>query len=142
MTTNLEIFESVLESAAEKLGDITQPVMNLYYQRFPEAKAAFMHHGFDNTKSLEAAMVETVVYLLMTWFERQVEIEIILRETVPHHVQILNIPLSIFAGLVDCTLDVMESAIPAGNHQQLGICEELRQGLLGFIDRSAPQGRK
>ena len=133
--TSLDVFESVLELAAEELGDITQPVMDVYYEKFPEAIASFKEHGLDNVARLEATMVETVVYTLMTWFERPVEIEIMLRESVPHHMHVLKIPMNIFYGLVDCTMDIIESVVTTDS-KQIAVCKDLREGLTNCIQES------
>jgi len=39
------LLENSLERAAERLGDITEPVMNRYYASHPEARASFNEHG-------------------------------------------------------------------------------------------------
>ena len=133
MSTNLEVFESILEQVAEELGDITQPIMAAYYRKFPEARASFAEHGLDNVGRLEASMIESVVYTLMTWFERPDEIEITLLSTVPHHLNILNIPMKIFYGLVDSTMDIIESVI-SDNGQQVAVCKILRKELTNCIE--------
>jgi len=135
MSTKQELFESILEQVVETLGDITQPVMTAYYKKFPEARASFAEHGLDNIARLEASMIETVVYTLMTWFERPDEIEITLSSTVPHHMNILNIPMNIFYGLVDSTLDIIENVI-SDNEVQITLCKNLRQEITNCIRES------
>jgi hypothetical protein len=135
MSTKQELFESILEQVVETLGDITQPVMTAYYKKFPEARASFAEHGLDNIARLEASMIETVVYTLMTWFERPDEIEITLSSTVPHHMNILNIPMNILYGLVDSTLDIIENVI-SDNEVQITLCKNLRQEIKNCIRES------
>lgn len=125
--------EEVLEQAAESIGDVTRPVLELLYQRMPKARQAFAQHGGRKLGELEASMVEQVLYCLMTWYERPVEVEIILRETVPHHIETLDIPQEVFDGLLCATLDLLESSVIEPNAMQCSSLEELRRELSTII---------
>lgn len=127
----------VLEQAAESVGDITQPVLELLYQRMPESRLAFEQHGGKKIGELEASMVEQVLYCLMTWYERPVEVEIILRETVPHHIETLDIPQDVFHGLLRATLDVLESSVIELDAAQRESLADLRSELGDIIEASS-----
>ncbi|HPU15403.1 MAG TPA: hypothetical protein PK808_04910, partial [Polymorphobacter sp.] len=89
VATKSEILESILLRAADVVGDITAPVMARFYRDHADARACFDRLGNDDAAKLEAEMVETVLYCVMTWIERPSEIEIILNNTVPHHAETL-----------------------------------------------------
>jgi len=78
------LLEAGLTRAAEKLGDITAPVLTHFYERFPDAVATFDQLWPGRRAALEGEMVERVIYCVMGWFEFPGEIEIMLLGSVPH----------------------------------------------------------
>lgn len=128
--------DSILERAAEQLGDITPAVFALYYQRYPQAKALFALHGCGYTERLESGMVDSALYCLMVWLERPVEIEILLAEAVIHH-ETLNIPVALFAGLQEALVEVV--ATVADSPLEHSLLAELKQQLTTRIYQSAAQ---
>ena len=96
-STDAELIDRCLAFAADKIGDLHPPVLEKYHDRLPGAKAELARH--DDSGELEHSMVEQALYCLMTWFVRPMEVQIVLRETVPHHIQTLMVPLLESVGL-------------------------------------------
>src|SRR5690625_6177142 len=102
-TERTALVEQTLLRAAERLGDVTAPVLAAYYQRVPESKAAFEHHAGVNRSQLEGEMVENSLYCLMSWFESPGEIEMLLAGSVPHHEETLRVPPHWYEELLEAT---------------------------------------
>ncbi len=126
--------EASLATAADTIGDITQPTLELFYQQYPEAKAVFIRHGQEKTQALETSMVDAALYCLMNWFQNPIEIEIILQETVPHHANVLDIAPELFAGLMSAVIDTVASVIPPElRANEVSVLDELRDQLSQLI---------
>lgn len=132
----LAVVEQILTRVAEDMGDITQAVMTLYYQRLPEAKERFQHHAQGNIDNLQGEMVTQALYCLMTWFESPGEIEILLLGSVPHHSDTLKIPPTYYRELINTTAEVVESTIPTENSEELVIWREVRSQLQKLVEQS------
>ena len=130
------LLENSLERAAERLGDITGPVMNRYYANHPEARASFDEHGLGNVSKLEAEMVESALYCLMNWFDRPEEIRIMFGSTVPHHEDTLKVSSDWFSGLVDALIAVIRDTVPATQTSEFLILQEIHQGLGRLIEEA------
>lgn len=128
--------EATLMRAAENIGDITEPVMAVFYQRFPRARDMFEYHGGHRSYSLEAEMVEQALYCLMNWFESPAEVEIVLAGSVPHHADTLKVPPDIYQGLLTATAEVIGNTIPAENTGERAAWSALREALAGVIEDS------
>jgi hypothetical protein len=113
VATSSEILDAILVRAADTIGDITAPVMARFYRDHADARASFESLSNDGAAKLEAEMVETILYCVMTWIIRPSEIEIILTNTVPHHDQTLEIRPGWFDGLFDAVNVVIAGTIPA-----------------------------
>lgn len=120
------LFERCLEYTAEHVGDFHRPLLDRFYQELPEAKAQFARHANANNK-LEDDMIEQALYCLMTWYERPAEIQIVLRDTVPHHIETLDIPMVYFEGLISTLLDIITEATPAEAEQEHQVLLKLRE---------------
>jgi len=120
--------------AAEQIGDVTAPTMDVWYSRYPEARAAFETHSLGDRTQLEGQMIENSVYCLMHWFKSPGEIEILLLNSVPHHHHTLHIPADWYGDLLDATAEVIAATIPADNTTELQIWNELRSDLRGVIN--------
>jgi len=94
------LLEQGLLRAAEQLGDVTQPVMEAFYLRFPDARAAFDRLALGRRANLEGEMVAQVLYCLATWFEQPGEVEMVLMGSVPHHAQTLEVRPEWYDGLI------------------------------------------
>ena len=67
------------------------PMIAAFYERFPEAQAAFDRLSLGKRARLEGEMVEQALYCLMTWFECPGEVTGELMTSVPHHKQTLEV---------------------------------------------------
>lgn len=131
------LIDRILTRTAEQLGDITDPVMALYYRRFPHARKLFELHSEADLRSLEGQMVEQALYCLMYWFDSPGEIEILLLGSVPHHNDTLHVPPDAYRELLVAAADVVEETIPLENSEELAVWEHLRSELTELIDRSS-----
>ena len=130
------LIEAVLTRAAEQEGDITPAAMALFYQRMPEARELFEHHGGGRVYNLEGEMVEMALYCLLHWFESPGEIEIMLQGSVPHHNDTLKVPPEAYQGLLQATAEVILETIPPGRQDELAIWREVCDDLAGLIEYS------
>ena len=131
------IIETILIRASEQLGDVTKPVMAVYYERFPEARELFAHHGSHRLCGLEGEMVQQALYCLMSWFESTGDVEVMLWGSVPHHNDTLHVCPEYYQGLLTATIDVIESTISTENKQELEVWKELCDGLADLICQSS-----
>lgn len=127
------LLETSLERAADRLGDITNPVMDRYYILHPGARASFREHGLGNTVKLEAEMVESVLYCLMNWLDRPQEIRVMFGSTVPHHEETLHVNSDWFRGLVDAAVHVIVETIPEAAQDEREVWEDIHQGVNALI---------
>ena len=132
-TVRMALLETVLTRTAETLGDPTVPAMELFYSRHPETRAAFEHHGLGKRERLEAEMVDTVLYCVMTWLERPIEVAIMLYGSVPHHNDTLHVRVDWYTGLLNSVIDVIVDTIPPSAADEAALMEEIREGLAGAI---------
>lgn len=115
--TRHALIERGLERAAGRLGDVTAPVIAAFYERFPEAQAAFDRLSLGNRTRLEGEMVAQAIYCLMTWFEYPGEVQGVLMTSVPHHKQTLEVRPEWYEGLLACSCAVLSVHAAAGEHQ-------------------------
>lgn len=132
--------ETILEAAADKLGDITPATLELYYSRYPEARRAFVEHGCGYTQRLELEMVDSALYCLMIWFERPLEVEIIYSDAVPHH-ELLNIPATFFAGLQEALVDVIDRTVADTDSEAKAFLAQLKNQLITLIESYSTRGQ-
>lgn len=107
MTDYTTINES-LEVTAEKLGDFTPNVFEVFYTRFPEARDYFKK---ENDPGLEGDMLTEVVYCFFQHLESPGSAKVSIMEMVPHH-QFLGIPSEHFIGLFESVVEVVTSVAP------------------------------
>lgn len=131
----LAVIEAGLERAADRIGDVTAPVIAEFYARFPDARASFAHHMPMNPASLEAEMVGNTLYYVMTWFERPAEARIAFDSSVPHHRIALDVPPDWYRGFIEAFLDVVEPAA-VGDETDRAAWHDLREGLVGLVERN------
>lgn len=130
-----------LERAAETLGDVTPHVMTAYYARHPGARETFEYHKCPHTEQLEGEMVEQVIYCLMEWFDSPYEVEIILVNTVPHHIDTLHVRPGYFSDLIEATCDTLVATIPADQAAELAVWTELRGAMMRLVEQGASCSR-
>lgn len=129
----LSLMETTLGRAAERLGDVTPAAMQLFYARYPDARAAFEMHGIGNPARLEGEMVQQALYCLMYWFDSPGEIEIVLLGSVPHHKQTLKVPPEWYSGLIESVMDVVAGIIPPERDEERENWATLRRELTEVI---------
>lgn len=130
----MALIEVSLMRAADKIGDLTEPVMSHFYQRYPQARESFERLACGNHARLEAVMVENVLYCIMQWFERPEEIRIILYGSVPHHQETLKVGADWYEAMLASGVDLIVGTIPPEESQELALWEEIRQGFAMAID--------
>ena len=135
------LINAVLERAAELLGDITRPAVDLCYARHPDSRALFHALDMHNPARLEGAMVEQSLYCLMYWAESPGEVEIVLMTTIPHHIETVGVSAELFTQFFEAVFDVVAETIPAGEPEQRKAWEEQRTELLGIMASSAAYAR-
>ncbi len=128
------LIEAILMRAAEQVGDVTAPAMEVYYRRCPEARASFEEHCLGERAQLEGQMIENSLHCLMHWFESPGEIEILLGGSVLHHNDTLHVPPDWYIDLIEATADVIAATIPAENAAELAAWNEVRSDLRGVIN--------
>ncbi len=133
-TNKVDVFATILERAANALGDLNPALMQRFYLRFPEAREAFVRHGLGNPSKLEAAMVDATLYCVMQWLERPSEVRLIFADQVPHHCETLQIERDWFAGLVDEMVLLVASTIPGDEPEQQALCADLATDLRHAIE--------
>ncbi len=136
-TRKLELMNAALERCAERLGDVTEPVMRRYYALHPGGRAAFERWADGHLAQLEGSMVENTLFCLMTWLERPSEVQIILEQSLPHHHHTLEIPPTLFSQFVEVTADVVMETIPPGHGEERAVWADIRAGLVEAMRREA-----
>jgi len=136
-----ELLDASLERAAEQLGDITPHVMERYYAKLPGARERFEHFQPDNRQRLEGQMVEQVLYCLMEWYECPGEIEFILLNTIPHHIDTLGIAPEHFAELLLLVCDTIAGTIPVDQPDERAVLAGLRATMLDLYSQGASYAR-
>ena len=134
----LALIEAVLLRASERLGDITPAVIDTYYRRFPDAPAAFETWSLGDRQRLEGDMVQQVLYCLMEWYALPLEIEIILANTVPHHVDTLRLRPEQFLGFIETVVETVGRTIPGEAHDETAAWRDLQGHLMALVRQSLP----
>ena len=133
----VSLMEAALTRAAELVGDITAPVIERLYARFPASRAHFAELGSDKICRLEADMVENTLFALMEWLTDGATIAINLGDTVPHHMTVLRIEVAHFAALVEETAGVVINTIPADRPGERAVWQRIRDEILEVVASSA-----
>lgn len=133
----LELLDASLMRAAEVIGDLQQPTFARYYARFPEARDEFMRLGVADGHPLEAMMIDNCLYCAMTLLERPEEVEILLLNSVAHHIDTLHVAADRYAGLLDAMIDVVAESLPTGAVDERALWSEIRTRLQGMIAHAA-----
>lgn len=108
-----------LERAAETIGDVTQPAMDLFFERFPEGRSLFTAHASATVGNLEGQMVESVVFYILQWIEQPGEVRMALGQSAWHHFGSLGVEPAHFEGLIDSVHEVIGNTIPLAEKDEL-----------------------
>lgn len=128
------LIEASFYRAAECLGDVTPKVMERYYRLFPAARERFEAWACGDRPRLEGEMVEQTIYCMLRYHESPSEIDILLFNTVPHHVDTLGVSLRFFTGFLDSVTDVILETIPPDSEDERRAMQELHRKLHETID--------
>lgn len=123
------------ERLAELRGDITREVIELYYARFPDARASFERHGCGNCAELEGRMVASTVYLLFEWVEQKSTARIEQGTTIPHHNDSLEVGPRWYLGLIDAVLVILFETIPPDCADERRLWLRVRSEIAGYLDQ-------
>lgn len=129
----LVLMQTTLERAAEELGDLTEPVTKRFYRRCPAAAASFRELGLGEPRPLEARMIESVLFCLMTWLEERPIVEMLIQVYLPHHYLTLGVEVDWFRAMVEETADIIAETIPPGNAAERAAWSEISSGVLAVI---------
>ena len=129
-----QIVWTILERASDIVGDITESVMDEFYQTANDTKDLFTQHRPVNTVQLEAAMVEQALYCFMYWYENSEEIRITLLGSVPHHVETLNVSIDQYHKLMQATASVIGKTIPTEQQTEMDVWNEISDSLHEILD--------
>lgn len=129
--------DSIMMRASDTLGDITPDTLSIFYHRYPDAKSLFEYWGGIRRDRLETEMIAQGLYCLMYFYDRPVEISIILRDTVPYHRLVLNVPPETFLGLIVALGEVIFDTIPASAKNEIQLWEDLQAKIREMVDLGA-----
>lgn len=130
---NKAVLDTILHRTAEVVGDIADPVLTLFYQRYPAARERFEHHGGHGIGNLERDMVNQALYCLMWWYDAPGEIEFLLEKSIPHHSDELKIPADMYRGFMTAMVDVIGDTIPPDHAEEQAVWKDLTDSLDGLI---------
>ncbi|MFC3173394.1 hypothetical protein ACFOD9_03925 [Novosphingobium bradum] len=134
------LMEAALERAAEVIGDLTGPVMERFYARFPEGREAFDRLGLGAVGALEGQMVEQSLFCLMRWLAEPTMIAIMLVSSLPHHQATLGVPVAWVSGMVEEAADLIIETIPADRAGERAVWQAIRAEVVKAIDEAARAG--
>lgn len=132
-----ELAERSIERAAEVVGDITQPTLDRFYARFPEAKAAFLRLAGNDCDRVEARMVENCLYCMMYWFGRPGEVRGVIEDQIPHHIRTLEVSAQWYWEMLHASLEVVMETIPPEAQDEIALWSEMSEGLKAMIANAA-----
>lgn len=128
----LDLIEEALSVAAEQLGDITRPVMENYYAKYPEVRAIFTELSLNKAKEMEGEMVTQTIYSLMAIVQNPIVTKIMLQEAIVNHLY-LKISLEHFNGLIDSTTDVIIRVLDSDLSDNISALNRVRNHLKAVV---------
>lgn len=132
-----ELADRTLERAAEIVGDITQPTLDRFFARFPEAEAAFVRLADVDADQVEGRMVENCLYCMMEWFGRPGEVRGVIEDQIPHHVRTLEVSAQWYWEMLRASLEVVSEIIPPEAPDEAAVWAEMSEGLRTMIFAAA-----
>lgn len=139
MTARAVLAERSMERLLEKRGDITRPVLDIYYARHPGTRESFVEHGMGDTAELEGRMVTAAAFMLLQWAEDPFSTRIAQGTTISHHHDTLLVGPQWYLGLFDAVLDVLLGTIPADAPEERTMWLEIRTEIAAYIDSVRPE---
>ncbi|QKG71993.1 hypothetical protein [Erythrobacter mangrovi] len=129
-----KLVERSLTRLAERRGDVTDPVLQAFYARHPDARASFEHHGLGHMRELEGRMVAESVFLLLQWVEDPATARIDQGTAIVHHNDTLLVPSRWYLGMVDAALEVLFESLPAEAADERDMWLAVRADYAGFVE--------
>lgn len=130
-----ELMERALEYAAESVGDIVPVILEEFYRREPGAEQVFKEFGFEDHRRMANSMVDEVLHCIISWVDGAEEVKSVISETVPHH-RSLKIPDQLLLSMLDVSLEVFLSGIPADAQQERALLAQVGGDLRAEISRA------
>lgn len=134
MTDRAALAERSMERLVEQVGDITGPVLDIYYARHPGTRQSFVHHGMGDTAELEGRMVTATAFMLLQWASDPYSTRIEQGTTIVHHNDTLVIGPQWYVGLVDAVLQVLHETIPPEADDERSVWQEVRREIVQFVE--------
>lgn len=135
------LIEQIMYRAAEQIGDITAPVMERYYQRFPDAVACFEKLGNGDRGLLEGQMVENSVFCLMRWYESPFEVKVLISESLRHHEETLEIVFQWYIELIRMVSELIGETIPETHYEEQQAWQEVSAALTQVMEETCLQAQ-
>lgn len=130
----IELAERSLTRLADQRGDVTDPVLQAFYARHPDARASFEHHGLGQMRDLEGRMTAESVFLLLQWVEDPATARIDQGTAIVHHNDTLLVPPRWYLGLVDAALEVLLETVPADATDERDLWLAVRGEFAAFVE--------
>lgn len=124
---NADLINLSLEQIAETLGDPTEPVFKLMFQRFPDL-ADFQGEDDD----WQHYMIQEILTNFMEFGEKPDMATAIIREMTEHH-RMIGVSLDIFKGMYQALLDTL-TPVFSGPHKDAMV--EVWQNTVSHIQHS------
>lgn len=139
MANRAALAERSMERFVDQVGDITRPVLDIYYARHPGTRESFVVQGMGDTAELEGRMVNAAAFMLLQWAEDPFSTQIAQGTTISHHHDTLLVGPQWYLGLFDAVLDVLLPTIPADAEDEREMWLEIRAEIAAFIDSVRPE---
>lgn len=136
MTTRHHLSQSSFERLANMRGDITQPVLDLYFARHDKAQGSFSFHSPHAAHALQAEMVECSIFFLMQWAENPAAAKFEYSASIARHVETLAVGPNWYFGLIDAVLGVLMPSIPDDAQEERALWLSIREEIMIFFDQT------
>ena len=82
-------------------------------------------------------MVEETLLCVMNWYENPAQAQLVLQDTIPHHVDTFDIPLDQFYSVFEGLFDVVAQNIPQDESAQIDAWQTLMDEMRAYIHSDA-----
>jgi len=130
--SDLELFEKILEKAAEKLGDIHPLILQRFFAEHPSASEVFSQHGGIHMASMQNTMIDWGLYCLMGWLDYKGEAMNALTDAVRQH-EHSEIEPQLTRGLMSSIFAVIGQSIDSSDISELRLWNRIESEILDFL---------
>ena len=81
----MQLLETILERAAEELGDVHPQIIRYFFSQCPEAEEVFTQHGGIHRIAMQNAMIDWGMYCLLCWLDNVGEAKNALTDAAHRH---------------------------------------------------------